>query len=173
MSQNLNVGPTPKTIEGGCLCGALRYRADFPPDHDWADNSSTCQCTQCRKNLSSLFLACHRIKPASCFQWTTDTSTLKHYRASKLASRPFCIECGSTIGYFPAVEGYDYVCIAVGTVDALYLFGEGADGVVVPKEGFGRALVNGLGPNLWCKNEIKGVTDNIPLLNRSERLQEE
>ena len=26
---------TPKTIEGGCLCGALRYRVEFPEDHDF------------------------------------------------------------------------------------------------------------------------------------------
>ena len=27
--------PTPKHIKGGCLCGALRYEIDFPPDHDF------------------------------------------------------------------------------------------------------------------------------------------
>ena len=171
MSQNATINPIPKYIEGGCLCSRMRYRIDFPTDHDFAASSSTCQCTTCRKNLSSLFLASHTVKPASCFQWATSTSTLKEYRASAAASRPFCGECGSVIYYKP--DDGDYVSIAVGTVDALYLFGEGADGVGVPKEGFGRALVNGLGPNLWCKNEIKGVTDDIPLLNRAERLEEE
>lgn len=171
MSQTDKIGPTPKFIEGGCLCSRLRYRVDFPADHNFAASSSTCQCTMCRKNLSSLFLTSHTIKPASCFQWTTDTSTLKVYRASSSAGRPFCGECGSVIAFNP--DNQDYMCIAVGTVDALYLFGEGADGADVPKEGFGRALVNGLGPNLWCKNEIKGVTDDMSLLNRAERLQEE
>lgn len=27
--------PTPKFITGGCLCNALRYRADFPADHNF------------------------------------------------------------------------------------------------------------------------------------------
>ncbi|KAL2112255.1 hypothetical protein VUR80DRAFT_8210 [Thermomyces stellatus] len=169
MSESHDIGPTPKFIEGGCLCARLRYKIEFPADHDFVSNSSTCQCTMCRKNLSSLFLTAHAVDP-SCFHWTTDTSTLKTYRASNVASRPFCGECGSVI-YYKHDEGN--VCVAVGTVDPLYLFGEGADGVEVPKEGFGRALVNGLGPNLWCKNEIKGVTDDIGLLNRAERLQEE
>lgn len=25
----------PKTVTGGCLCGGVRYRIDFAPDHDW------------------------------------------------------------------------------------------------------------------------------------------
>lgn len=170
MSQNTSIGPTPRTIEGGCLCARLRYKIDFPADHDFAASSGTCQCTQCRKNLSSLFMVSHSVA-TSGFRWTTDTSTLKEFRASSRATRPFCSECGSVMYYKP--DGEDYLCVAVGTVDALYLIGEGADGVEIPKEGFGRALVNGLGTNLWCKSEIKGVTDDMPLLNRSERLEEE
>lgn len=169
MSQSSKIGPTPKFIEGGCLCARLRYRIDFSADHDFANGSSTCQCTMCRKNLSSLFLSAHAVND-SCFRWTADTSTLKDYRASKIASRPFCGECGSVI-YYKADGGN--VCVALGTVDPLYLFGEGADGVEVPAEGFGRALLSGLGENLWCKNEIKGVTDDIGLLSRGKRLQEE
>ncbi len=30
-----NAFPTPKFIEGGCLCGTLRYRVDFPDNHDF------------------------------------------------------------------------------------------------------------------------------------------
>lgn len=170
MSHNTSIGPTPKTISGGCLCARLRYRIDFPASHDFAASSGTCQCTQCRKNLSSLFLASHTV-PTASFQWTTDTTTLKEFRASPQAARPFCSECGSVMYFKP--DGGDYLSVAVGTVDPLYLIGEGADGVEIPKEGFGRALISGLGTNLWCKNEIKGVTDDVPLLNRAERLQEE
>jgi len=62
------------------------------------------------------------------------------------------------------------VTVMVGTVDALYLFGEGSDQVEgVPKEGYGRALASGMGASEWCGNEIKGVTDEIPLLFRGKR----
>jgi len=72
----------------------------------------------------------------------------------------------------------DYLCFTVGTTDPLYLFGEGADGIEVPNEGFGLALANGGGYHVWCRNEIKGVTDESELLGkgtkgRGIRLQEE
>jgi len=56
------------------------------------------------------------------------------------------------------------VSFSIGTIDPLYLFGEGADGVEVPKEGFGLALANGLEGSIWKENEIKGVTDRMELL---------
>lgn len=67
--------------------------------------------------------------------------------------------------------------VAVGTIDPLFLFGEGAggdgkmekgDGEVegeVPKEGFGRALCSGAGGHVWCVNEIPGVTDRMEYLH--------
>jgi hypothetical protein len=33
--------PLPKFIEGGCCCGSLRYRIDFPEDHDFAGRVGT------------------------------------------------------------------------------------------------------------------------------------
>lgn len=56
------------------------------------------------------------------------------------------------------------ISIAIGTVDPLYLFGEGADGVEVPKGGFGLALAGGGGGHEWIQNEIPGVTDKMGLL---------
>lgn len=32
--------PKPKTITGGCLCGAIRYRVNFPNGHDLAEDVS-------------------------------------------------------------------------------------------------------------------------------------
>jgi hypothetical protein len=32
--------PKPPRVTGGCLCGAVRYRLDFPRDHDFAMNVS-------------------------------------------------------------------------------------------------------------------------------------
>lgn len=63
------------------------------------------------------------------------------------------------------------MCITTGSIDPLYLFGEGADDGQgeVPKEGFGRALANMGGGSSWCANEIPGVTDGIEVLRRGER----
>lgn len=32
--------PKPARVTGGCLCGAIRYRVDFPHDYDFAKNVS-------------------------------------------------------------------------------------------------------------------------------------
>lgn len=60
------------------------------------------------------------------------------------------------------------MCFTVGTVDPLYLFGEGADGVEVPKEGFGVALANGGGEQCYDQNEIKGVTDKMEICGKGK-----
>ncbi|KAL2143801.1 hypothetical protein VTI28DRAFT_10016 [Corynascus sepedonium] len=156
--------PAPKFITGGCLCNSIRYRVDFPPDHDFTASSSTCQCTQCRRQSGGLFFICHSIRPATNFRFTSPTTTLKTHRASSKAERAFCSECGSWIYWKPITEGSDHVSFSIGTIDPLYLFGEGADGVEVPKEGFGLALANGLEGSLWKENEVKGVTDRLELL---------
>ncbi|KAK0643355.1 Mss4-like protein, partial [Cercophora newfieldiana] len=153
----------PTHIKGGCLCGALRYEVDFSKDHDFKSSFSTCQCTQCRKQTSSFFLASHVAKPLHTFRFTSTTSTLKDFEASPAAQRGFCTNCGSLIYWKP--KGGDYVAFTLGTVDPLYLWGEGADvdGVGVPREGWGGVLAGGEGDHWWTMNEIKGVTDNIPV----------
>ena len=58
----------------------------------------------------------------------------------------------------------------MGSVDALYLIGEGAgDGNEVPPGGYAAALAGGGGDHEWVANEIKGVTDNMPLFQKGKR----
>lgn len=96
-------------------------------------------------------------------------------------ARGFCSECG-TFFYWRRETG-PTISLAIGTVDPLYLFGEGAEvarlrGEEVPSGGFGRALANGYGGHEWVRNEIPGVTDELDLLGvgprgRGERIQED
>lgn len=162
--------PKPRFITGGCLCGALRYRVDFSDDHDFLKSSGTCQCTMDRKATGSLWFQYHQIRAGSVFGFTSPTPSLRHYASSPGAQRGFCGDCGSFLYMKPATHGNDHsserITIAVGTVDSLYLFGEEADGKEVPEEGFGRALASGGGNHEWCRNEIKGVTDQVPILGR-------
>ncbi|KAI0430389.1 Mss4-like protein [Xylaria sp. FL1042] len=156
-----NEFPKPKYITGGCLCEALRYRIDFPENHDFEASSWTCQCTQCRKNTGSFFLASHHVSN-SAFHWTSpNTDSLRRYHTTPVAERGSCANCGSFLYWrrvSPEAEAGD-IYIAVGSIDPLFLFGEGADGVEVPKGGFGVALASGAGGHVWCANEIPGVTD--------------
>ncbi|KAH8912100.1 hypothetical protein BR93DRAFT_963300 [Coniochaeta sp. PMI_546] len=171
--------PVPKFIEGGCLCGSLRYRVDFPEDHDFRKASCTCQCTQCRKQSGALFWPCHQVKPASAFKWTSE-ATLKIFKASPEGERAFCSSCGSWVTWKPTnlAEKGDGAEFAVGTVDQIYLIGEGVETVhtaadgeeqTIPENGFGFALANLSGTHFWTENEIKGVTDNFLVKGRKPR----
>ncbi|CRK19005.1 putative glutathione-dependent formaldehyde-activating enzyme like protein [Verticillium longisporum] len=168
----MSLGPIPETITGSCLCTALRYKITFPPSHDFAAASRLCQCTQCRKQTGGLFLAVFFV-PASALAWTTPTEALKTYSATPGAQRGFCGSCGSFL-YWRSDEGKG-LSLSIGTVDPLYLFGEGAGETneEVPEGGFGMALCNGLGGTEWCFNEVKGVTDDMPLLHAGKRYRED
>jgi hypothetical protein len=121
----------------------------------------TCQCTQDRKNTGSFFFPAHRV-PRSVFRWTsTGTQTLGHYSATPAAERGFCTRCGSFLYWRRVGPDAEFVSVALGTVDPLFLFGEGADGVEVPEGGFALALASAAGGHEWCANEIPGVTDKM------------
>jgi hypothetical protein len=92
----------------------------------------------------------------------TTSSTLKNYEATPGCQRGICTNCGSFL-YWQSVKGDD-IEITVGCVDPEFLFGdeeqkerskdnEGGEG------NFGFALANMAGANVWCRNEIPGVTD--------------
>ena len=107
--------------------------------------------------------------PSSLFTWTTPTTTLRNYYCSPGNARGFCSGCGTFL-YWRRESGPN-INIAIGTVDPLYLFGEGWEksGGEVPKGGFGRALANGCGGHEWTWNEIPGVTDGLDLVGAGER----
>ncbi|KAK4182986.1 Mss4-like protein [Podospora australis] len=160
-----DLGPLPKRITGGCLCGKITYEIKFPENHNFAESSGTCQCTQCRKSTSSLFFMYHRV-PYSSLTWTSPSLSthLKNYYCSEGRARGFCGDCGTFL-YWRREAGPN-ISVAIGTVDPLYLFGEGHEATngEVPKEGFGKALAYGGGGHEWVKNEIKGVTDDLKIV---------
>ncbi|KAI0811646.1 Mss4-like protein [Xylaria sp. FL0064] len=164
--------PKPKYVTGGCLCEALRYRIDFPENHDFEASSGTCQCTQCRKNTGSLFFACHHV-PNPAFRWTSPNidACLRRYQTTPAGERGSCANCGSFLYWRrvkPEAEAKS-IEVAVGSIDPLFLFGEGADGVEVPKGGFGVALASGAGTHIWVANEIPGVTSKDKMAYLHER----
>lgn len=133
--------------------------------------SGTCQCTLCRKNSGSVIWTSHKIRTlqfmwlresfnvngridlkASPFESPPRPETLGIYEATgRGIRRAFCTYCGGFL-YWRQVST-PYLELAVGTVDAKYLFGEGGN------VSFGFALANGGGTHIFCGNEIPGVTD--------------
>jgi hypothetical protein len=75
--------------EGGCLCGAVRFRAEGPPK--W---TIWCHCQSCRK---------HSGAPAAAFAAFDETvvevtkGEISKFASSAGTQRGFCAACGSTL----------------------------------------------------------------------------
>ncbi|KAI7763901.1 hypothetical protein LZL87_006283 [Fusarium oxysporum] len=167
-----STSPAFKILEGGCLCETVRYKLSFPQDHDLCKDSlgCICQCTQCRKQTGSFFLATLTV-PVSALEWQGDSEEkIKRYCKSKNIARGFCGDCGSFLFWHPG--GKD-ISIATGSLDAMYLFGEGVQETKggVPQDGFAKDIFSGHFNVEFCENEIKGVTDDMPILHKGKRCQ--
>ena len=79
------------TIEGGCFCGALRYRSAGGPLR-----GSICHCGTCRKVGGSPVLAWSILDTAG-FEWIAGAP--KEYWSSETAARGFCDECGTPLTF--------------------------------------------------------------------------
>lgn len=78
-------------VEGGCLCGAVRYRLDSEPLI-----SGTCHCRSCRRASAAPIVGwLHVDERALVFTAGRPTS----YRSSEQVTRTFCGRCGTPLTY--------------------------------------------------------------------------
>lgn len=98
-----------ESLEGGCLCGRIRYRGAKP-----TLRGVICHCSMCRKHSGAPILAFVHFSAAS-FRWIKGEPTW--YRSSPHAERGFCPNCGSTVGMREEVLA-DRVQICVGSLDS-------------------------------------------------------
>ncbi len=79
--------------EGGCQCGAVRYRVEGDPV-----SVGICHCTQCQRQSGSAF-GMSFIVPKEAFQLSS--GRLKTFTRTSDSGRPvvcaFCPECGTRI----------------------------------------------------------------------------
>lgn len=78
-------------LEGGCLCGAVRYRITKAPL-----DSGYCHCRMCQKTSGAPVQASAEI-PVEGFAFIKGEVTT--YRSSARASRQFCPTCGSQLTF--------------------------------------------------------------------------
>ena len=95
-------------ITGGCLCGAVRYEADEPPNP-----VGYCHCRMCQKVTGNLFYAYATFRAAG-FRLTQGEP--RFYRSSAWVERGFCAECGSRV-MNRYLQGNDQVFASVGSLD--------------------------------------------------------
>ncbi|MFC3813622.1 GFA family protein [Lysobacter sp. GCM10012299] len=100
--------PTETIYQGGCLCGAVRYRASAEPLR-----GVICHCQACRRHSGAPALAFVHF-PIESFQWTGAQPSW--FRSSQFAQRAFCATCGSTLGMREEVLA-ERVQVSVGSLD--------------------------------------------------------
>lgn len=77
-------------LEGGCHCGAVRYRTDGKVEHH-----ALCHCIDCRK-ASGAPAVSWCLVPTDSLTITGETRT---YASSEHGRRSFCVTCGTGLFY--------------------------------------------------------------------------
>jgi len=84
--------PTPRPLSGGCLCGAVRYRAEQGPQV-----AADCYCTDCRR-ASGTTHCTHVMSPETGFTCSGSVTGFdKPADSGNVVRRLFCPICGSGI----------------------------------------------------------------------------
>lgn len=79
------------SAEGGCFCGAIRYRVKLPPL--WVAH---CHCTMCRRSSAAAFVTWFGV-PGDGFAFIGPGDRLRIHRSSADATRSFCGRCGTPL----------------------------------------------------------------------------
>ena len=77
-----------RDVEGGCLCGAVRYRVSAGAVRE----SGYCHCRTCRRQSGAPVVAFFAVDPSRVSRLAGAPA---RYRASDHASREFCANCGT------------------------------------------------------------------------------
>jgi hypothetical protein len=93
--------------QGGCLCGAVRYKTTGTPN-----DTNICYCTQCQRQSGAPLPAFANFDRD---KFEMIQGELGSYRASDTASRQFCPICGSWL--FWERDGGTRISITLGSFD--------------------------------------------------------
>ena len=145
MNESLRSDST-RTLVGGCLCGAVRYRlASAPFGAGW------CHCRMCQRATGSISIAFKNVKLADV-DWQHEPDW---YDSSPIARRPYCRECGTSLG-FAFKTGSDQMDLTIASFDDPSRF--------KPKHHFGaesirRAWLNTEGLPEYRTDEYQALVD--------------
>jgi len=106
-------------MTGGCACGRVRYTATINDDEAYL-----CHCRMCQRATGSVSIAFKNVKQADV-SWECEPDW---YDSSPIAQRPYCRECGASLG-FRFKEGSENMDLTVASFDDPSRF--------VPKHHFG------------------------------------
>lgn len=107
------------TREGGCQCGAVRFRAG-----GLLDNPHVCHCRMCQRATGNFFAPLVGV-PHDLLTWTAGTAAV--FESSQGYERGYCRDCGTPLFYRRA--GGSHTSLMIGAFDdpsgipLLYEFG--------------------------------------------------
>ena len=104
----INMAEQTQVATGGCMCGAIRYKASGTPK-----GSGYCHCRSCRHHTGAPVVAFVDFTPEQV-QWLSGNR--RRYESSTGIFRAFCPDCGSSIARLWLDEATTWLCI--GTLDA-------------------------------------------------------
>lgn len=134
-----------RQMTGGCACGRIRYVAEIEDD-----DAYLCHCRMCQRATGSVSIAFKHLRK-DAVRWEGEPDW---YSSSPIARRPYCRECGSSLGFeFPDSGNMD---LTVGSFDDPSWF--------VPRHHFGaenmhRAWINTEGLPEHRADEYQPIVD--------------
>lgn len=96
-------------IQGGCLCGGIRYEIGGP-----LTDVGNCHCSMCRRFHGAAFATYAKVN-AEHFRWLAGQELLTVYETTPGIGWGFCRVCGSSLGVPAHGKLGD---IALGTLDS-------------------------------------------------------
>jgi len=94
-------------LEGGCQCGAIRYRLTATPQR-----VHLCHCRMCQKAMGNAFGAFAPVRVKD-FAWTRGMPA--SFASSSLADRYFCARCGTPLGFH--YHDGEWIAVTIGSLD--------------------------------------------------------
>ena len=95
-------------LEGGCLCGAVRYRISAEPI-----DAGYCHCRMCQRSTGAPVVSWLTMRNEG-FAWTKGAPVA--YRSSPEAERLFCPACGTQM-VFRALAEPDLLDVTLASLD--------------------------------------------------------
>ena len=93
-------------MDGGCACGRIRYSARIENDEAYL-----CHCRMCQRATGSVSIAFKTLKKAD-IDWAHEPDW---YQSSPIARRPYCRECGTSLGF--AYPDSDKIDLTIASFD--------------------------------------------------------
>jgi hypothetical protein len=97
------------TLEGGCFCGAVRYRVDGEPGR-----VTHCHCRHCRRLSGAAFVTWAELRPEELAFTTGEPRTVESREG---VTRTFCDRCGTPLTFRDAEDDPPVIDVVVCSLD--------------------------------------------------------